>query len=179
MTDLENAFNATVIALAKDPIPSSLALQVDVAKNAKKVFGEYKSLLVDETAKNYFALEEYPHYKLENKIVYKSLALPFFANDLMQDILLSYGWDVRRVAKVSKQIALSRWLEGEEYAGYNLLGSFVKDRVYRIGEIESPNIILESLNRLYVIEAKVTTMGVMQPLRVVWLKDGPIKNAQK
>ena len=158
-----------VLLLSQDDV-SDADFNTRIVKLAEETFGAHPDAMRKETARRFKILPQFHAMNLTQFTEYKSWdlrSLPPMENGL---IWFAYGCDPEHLAEWAKRTFLARQLEAQELARRALLKTCCPDKVYRLGKGEIPDLVVESLGDLFVIEVEMTDAGVCKPLSVKWMK---------
>jgi len=141
-----------------------------IVKLAAETFGAHRGVMRKEMERRFMILPQFHARNLTRFAEHKSLDLRSLPPMENSQIWLAYGCDPEALAEWVKKSFLARELKAQGIARRALLNTSCPDKVYWLGKGEIPNLIVESLGDLFVIEVEVRDSDVCRPLSVKWMK---------
>ena len=167
---VQEEFRQKVISLLSQKEVSAADLQNKIVEIAKATFGSHPEVMKKEAASRYKSLPQFPAASLTDFVEHKSweqFPLPPAETGLAW---VTFGWEPTKLADVVKKTILSRTLTPEEFGRRAFVNACCPDKVYRLGEGTYPNLVVDSLGDLFVIEVEMAEVGVCKPVSVKWMK---------
>jgi len=162
-------FRSRVSALLGEQDLSTEELSSSIAAAAEATFGAHSDLMRGESEARLGRLPALSAVDLDSYEELASETLPPLPPEA-QGEWLAMAWDPGRVAEWARVWVLARQLGPEELSRRVLLSSYCPDEVHRLGDAESPTLVVDSLGELFVVALEWTDRGVGRPVSVRWLR---------
>ncbi len=176
---VQGEFRQKVISLLSEKEISTTDLQSKIVGFANETFGAHPDLMRKEGEKRFEALPQFQAADIASYVEHQSWdKFPLPPGETGWAWLM-FGWDPAKLADLAKKTVLSRQLTPQEYGRLAFLNSFCPDKVYRHGKGKFPDLVVDSLDDLFVIKVEMAEVGVCKPVSVKWMKkkDAEQKNA--
>ena len=167
---IQDEFRQKVISLLSEEDISVTDLQNKIADIASATFGSHPDLMKKKAANRYKSLPQFPAASLIDFVEHESseqFPLPPGETGLAW---VAFGWEPEKLAHAAKQAILSRTLTPEEFGRRAFVNACCPDKVFRLGEREYPDLVVDSLGDLFLIKVEMTEAGVCKPVSVKWIK---------
>ena len=166
---VQEEFRQKAISLLSDREMSTTEFQSKLAEIANATFGSHPEVMKKEAANRYKSLPQFPAASLTEFVEHKSWEQFPMPPAELGLAWVTFGWEAEKLADLVKKNILSRTLTPEEFGRRAFVNACCPDKIYRLGEGEYPNLVLDSLGDLFVIEVEMTEAGVCKPVSVKWM----------
>lgn len=167
---VQEEFRQKAVSLLAEEGVSAKEFQTKISEIANATFGSNSALMKKEVAKRFKRLPVFSETNLAEFAEHKSLnqfSLPPTNDGLLW---VTFGWEPARLADVAKKAILSRTLTPEQYSRLEFVAACCPDKIYRLGEGEYLDLVVDSLGDLFVIKVEMTEAGFCKPISVRWMK---------
>ena len=174
---VQNEFQQKAVLLLSPEDVSDADFNIKIAKLAKETFGAHPDVMRKEVERRFKSLPQFHEMNLNAYVEHKSWdlrPLPPIETGL---VWLLYGCDPEKLADWAKKTFRSRQLSVQEHGRLALLNACCPDKVYRLGKGEFPDLVVDSLGDLFVIEVELTEVGACRPVSVKWMRKKECQDA--
>lgn len=173
---VQSVFQQKAVSFVSEEDVSESDFSTKIVKLADQTFGAHPDVMRKETEKRFKSLPQFPATSLTAYVEHKSWdlrPLPPIETGL---VWLLYGCDPEELADWAKKTFRSRQLSAQEHGRLALLNACCPDKVYRLGKGKFPDLVVNSLGDLFVIEVEMTEVGACEPVSVKWMKKKECQN---
>jgi hypothetical protein len=167
---VQKEFQQKVLSLLSEKNAPRTDLHARIATFANETYGAHSDLMRKEAERRFRALPQFPAANLAAYVEHKSweqFPLPPVESGW---VWLTFGWDPEKLADAAKKTILSRQLGIEAYGRLALINVCCPDKVYRLGKGTIPDLVVDSLGDLFVVDVEMTKVGACKPVSVRWMK---------
>jgi len=161
----------SILSESEEASPTDIAAKIaEISEIANATFGAHPDLMKKEAANRFKNLPVFPASRLDDFVEHKSSKqFPILQSDAGL-VWATLAWEPAQLAYIAKTSVLYRTLKIDHFGSRGLANSYCPDKIYRLGEGEYPDLVVDSLGDLFLVDVEMTEAGYCKPVSVKWMK---------